>query len=147
MSKVGRNSPCPCGSGKKFKRCCIDKNKVTKSDNVISSVEPKVGSSIKFGQWSDVDELDEWCNDSLDLINEGKLEEAEVLAKKLLKEFPELPDGWERMAMIYEAQNNYLKAEEYYVKADHIVINSDGYDDEFADFLKEKANKMRAMIS
>lgn len=21
--KVGRNSPCPCGSGKKFKQCCI----------------------------------------------------------------------------------------------------------------------------
>jgi SEC-C motif-containing protein len=21
-AKVGRNSPCPCGSGKKFKRCC-----------------------------------------------------------------------------------------------------------------------------
>jgi preprotein translocase subunit SecA len=20
--KVGRNSPCPCGSGKKFKKCC-----------------------------------------------------------------------------------------------------------------------------
>ncbi len=23
--KVGRNDPCPCGSGKKFKHCCIDK--------------------------------------------------------------------------------------------------------------------------
>ncbi len=23
--KVGRNEPCPCGSNKKFKRCCIDK--------------------------------------------------------------------------------------------------------------------------
>ncbi len=22
-SKVGRNDPCPCKSGKKFKRCCI----------------------------------------------------------------------------------------------------------------------------
>jgi hypothetical protein len=22
ISKVGRNSPCPCGSGKKYKRCC-----------------------------------------------------------------------------------------------------------------------------
>ncbi len=22
MNKIGRNSPCPCGSGKKFKRCC-----------------------------------------------------------------------------------------------------------------------------
>lgn len=21
--KVGRNDPCPCGSGRKFKRCCI----------------------------------------------------------------------------------------------------------------------------
>ncbi|MCY0876415.1 MAG: SEC-C metal-binding domain-containing protein [Firmicutes bacterium] len=23
--KVGRNDPCPCGSGKKFKKCCVDK--------------------------------------------------------------------------------------------------------------------------
>ncbi len=23
--QVGRNEPCPCGSGKKFKKCCIDK--------------------------------------------------------------------------------------------------------------------------
>ena len=22
MSKVGRNDPCPCGSGKKYKKCC-----------------------------------------------------------------------------------------------------------------------------
>jgi hypothetical protein len=24
--KVGRNAPCPCGSGKKFKQCCLQKN-------------------------------------------------------------------------------------------------------------------------
>ncbi len=24
--KVGRNSPCPCGSGRKFKRCCLGKS-------------------------------------------------------------------------------------------------------------------------
>jgi len=23
--KVGRNEPCPCGSGKKYKKCCLDK--------------------------------------------------------------------------------------------------------------------------
>ena len=22
--RVGRNEPCPCGSGKKFKRCCLN---------------------------------------------------------------------------------------------------------------------------
>jgi len=26
-SKVGRNEPCPCGSGKKFKKCCMGKKK------------------------------------------------------------------------------------------------------------------------
>jgi len=25
--KIGRNSPCPCGSGKKYKKCCLDKEK------------------------------------------------------------------------------------------------------------------------
>ena len=24
--KIGRNDPCPCGSGKKYKKCCIGKN-------------------------------------------------------------------------------------------------------------------------
>jgi len=24
-NKIGRNEPCPCGSGKKYKKCCIDK--------------------------------------------------------------------------------------------------------------------------
>ena len=25
MAKIGRNTPCPCGSGKKYKRCCQQK--------------------------------------------------------------------------------------------------------------------------
>ena len=23
--KVGRNDPCPCGSGKKYKKCCLER--------------------------------------------------------------------------------------------------------------------------
>jgi len=26
--KIGRNDPCGCGSGKKFKRCCINRVKM-----------------------------------------------------------------------------------------------------------------------
>lgn len=25
MKKIGRNDPCPCGSGKKYKYCCLNK--------------------------------------------------------------------------------------------------------------------------
>ena len=26
MAAIGRNEPCPCGSGKKYKRCCLLKS-------------------------------------------------------------------------------------------------------------------------
>ena len=29
--KVGRNDPCPCGSGKKYKKCCLNKRSTEKS--------------------------------------------------------------------------------------------------------------------
>jgi SEC-C motif len=25
LRNVGRNDPCPCGSGKKFKKCCLNR--------------------------------------------------------------------------------------------------------------------------
>lgn len=35
MSKVARNDPCPCGSGKKYKKCCMKKDE----EQSISSQE------------------------------------------------------------------------------------------------------------
>ena len=31
-AKIGRNDPCPCGSGKKYKKCCYLKDKIQKYD-------------------------------------------------------------------------------------------------------------------
>jgi len=33
--KVGRNDSCPCGSGKKYKKCCLDKDQ---TENVSPSI-------------------------------------------------------------------------------------------------------------
>ena len=30
--KIGRNAPCPCGSGKKYKKCCLRKNEASPLD-------------------------------------------------------------------------------------------------------------------
>ena len=27
VPKAGRNDPCPCGSGKKYKHCCLDQDR------------------------------------------------------------------------------------------------------------------------
>jgi len=37
--KVGRNDPCPCGSGKKYKKCCLNKDEARKSEK--TSATPK----------------------------------------------------------------------------------------------------------
>ena len=45
-NKIGRNEPCPCGSGKKFKKCCLgksnpapDKTGLTKNTQLQSTME------------------------------------------------------------------------------------------------------------
>ena len=46
MHKVGRNDPCPCGSGKKFKKCCEMKEKHKKINaEVLSSTTPQPQST------------------------------------------------------------------------------------------------------
>jgi hypothetical protein len=42
MEKVGRNDPCPCGSGKKFKKCCESKAAAQKT---ITSAQVLQGTS------------------------------------------------------------------------------------------------------
>ncbi|BCA93729.1 hypothetical protein TUM19329_36610 (plasmid) [Legionella antarctica] len=37
MSKIGRNDPCLCNSGRKYKKCCINTRSNTKQDNLITS--------------------------------------------------------------------------------------------------------------
>ena len=37
MAKIGRNEPCPCGSGKKFKKCCSDKQRRGNIEHVAPS--------------------------------------------------------------------------------------------------------------
>ncbi len=34
MAKLGRNNPCPCGSGQKYKRCCLKKQ--TNGEKIIA---------------------------------------------------------------------------------------------------------------
>lgn len=48
MQKVGRNDPCPCGSGKKYKKCCEEKNKSKKFDaKLISGGQEKIEMTEK----------------------------------------------------------------------------------------------------
>lgn len=44
MTKAGRNDPCPCGSGKKFKKCC--ERKMIKGKFLASKIQPNTGKNL-----------------------------------------------------------------------------------------------------
>ena len=38
--KIGRNESCPCGSGRKYKRCCLERDEGARREEAISRIEP-----------------------------------------------------------------------------------------------------------
>jgi hypothetical protein len=46
MSKISRNDPCPCGSGEKYKKCCIDKVLPFSGPNGINGEELKTPKQL-----------------------------------------------------------------------------------------------------
>ena len=49
MANIGRNNPCPCGSGRKYKKCCIGKAE-RKRSAYIGHREKFKGVSLKNGE-------------------------------------------------------------------------------------------------
>jgi tetratricopeptide (TPR) repeat protein len=140
MSNVNRNDPCPCGSGKKFKRCCRTSNQPEKIKNPARDLPKRnaIASSHLFGLLSE-DQLVIDSNRVVDLIHENRLDEAETVAAKLLIDYPEVHDGFERLAMVYEAQGNLVDALEMYENALQFTIrNFNSYDDEFREYYRDK---------
>lgn len=46
MKKTGRNDPCPCGSGKKFKKCC--ESKMIGKRFLAEKIDTKTSSLTSF---------------------------------------------------------------------------------------------------
>lgn len=73
-------------------------------------------------------------NAVLDLVEAGKLDEAERAAHDLLERFPDVHDGYARLGLVYEARGDNLQAIKYYRKVIAFAReHSDLYDDVFAD--------------
>ena len=91
MAKTGRNNPCPCGSGKKYKQCCLARDEA--AERAAERSAPKTRLPLgPFGFFEPVDDdfdrLDEDSNAVVDLIHAGKLDEAEQAAHALLERYP-----------------------------------------------------------
>src|ERR1700687_1601100 len=159
MAKPGRNDPCPCGSGNKYKKCCLAKEEAAEREE-LAKVEArraesaaahrlhlqKARSAMVAGCAAEDDEEDELpiaSNAAVDLVHAGKLDEAEHAARDLLVRFPEVHDGYDRLGMVYEARGDNKHAADYYRKVIAFVrARPDQYETAFEDTFHRLIQKL-----
>src|SRR5271167_3872927 len=136
MAKIGRNDPCACGSGKKYKKCCMASDETaarTARPAQPAAMPARRPSLANYRQEHDErDELTEASNAVVDMVQAGNLDAAEQAAHDLLARFPDVHDGYDRLGMVCEARGDHRQAADYYRKAIDVIRNHpDNYDPEF----------------
>jgi tetratricopeptide (TPR) repeat protein len=133
MAPVGRNAPCPCGSGSKYKKCCLPKDEREAALKRMSSV-------VQNSSWIlEDDGLDELSNSVLDLVKARRFDEALAVCRRLIEEFPDVVDGLERSGLVHAAMGNHATAAAFYRDALAFVTHPSRRDDyEGIEYYQEK---------
>lgn len=121
-SKTGRNDSCPCGSGKKYKHCCLEKDQAAEHEKFARAAAATATAAAaeqrdmedRVKALDEAHELAAASNAVIDLIDDGKLDEAEQAARDLLVRYPDVHDGYDRLGMVYEARGQTKQAADYY---------------------------------
>lgn len=156
MEKAGRNDPCPCGSGKKYKKCCLPMHQADERQRAAEQQAERdqraaaqraslreARAAMLADVEDDADELDTASNEAVDLVRAGKLDEAERAARDLLERFPYVHDGWDRLGMVYEARGDNQKAADCYRKVIAFMReHPDNYDPAFEDKFVKLVDKL-----
>jgi tetratricopeptide (TPR) repeat protein len=149
--KIGRNDPCHCGSGQKYKRCCQEKDETAErtARAEAEAAKPKPPPRRSLADFlseeldDDLHQLTEASNAVIKMVRAGQLDEAELAANDLLVRFPEVHDGYDRLGMVAEARGDNKKAADYYRKViDFVRAHPDQYEPGFEDTFQRLIQKL-----
>jgi len=90
-------------------------------------------------------DLDDLSNSVVDAIEAGKYDQAENLCQRLLREYPDVFDGQERLAMLREAQGRFQEAADHYTKVIEMMNkNPQNIDQDTIQYITELRDQARA---
>jgi tetratricopeptide (TPR) repeat protein len=152
MAKIGRNDPCACGSGKKYKKCCMASDEAaalaarTAQPAAVAARQPSLASY--FQEHDELDDLTEASNAVVDMVHAGHLDAAEQAAHDLLARFPDVHDGYDRLGMVCEARGDHRQAADYYRRAITVIRDHpDNYDPGFEDVFQKLVDRLEAQAN
>lgn len=139
VPKAGRNDPCPCGSTKKYKHCCLEQVRATER---LDSQAKWLASEAALEH---AQALDAASNAVVDLVHAARLDEAEQAARALLARYPEVHDGYDRLGMVHEARGQLREAANCYRKViEFMRASPQDYDTELVDSFLELITNLDA---
>jgi tetratricopeptide (TPR) repeat protein len=138
---IGRNAPCPCGSGKQYKQCCRQKDRAAQS--AADRAKAAQQRQAALDALAESEDLDEASNSVVYLIQAGKLDQAEQAALALRQRYPEVIDGHERLGMVHEARGDRQQATECYRKAVEMIReHPEHFSPEYEQDLRERISRL-----
>ena len=139
MGRPGRNHPCPCGSGKKYKMCCLPLHEAADAERERVRRLPPVSPEELCAE---LDELDGLSNRANDLIHAGQFDEAAAACDELARRYPDQIDFLDRRAQLLAARGEKTLAAQYYRKALAFAQSRDGFDEGRLTQLREQADAL-----
>ncbi|HET7628678.1 MAG TPA: SEC-C metal-binding domain-containing protein, partial [Bacillales bacterium] len=89
MAKIGRNDPCPCGSGKKYKKCCAGKviDAAAEKDRIVKRELEQVHAALS-------ERYDHYLHEAAEALDEIRKEVEEAGAPEISEAYVELYAIW-----------------------------------------------------
>lgn len=150
MAKIGRNDPCPCGSGKKHKKCCsaagaspVAGVEIVPASSALQHHACDVCGGDDVGD-DEIDELNERADHILDEILAGRVDHAEALCHDFIDDFPHDAEGFDLLSMVFEERGQRERALELLRKALSIADANPEYDDETRVLMRERLEELEA---
>ena len=136
--KVGRNAPCPCGSGRKAKKCCH----AVPTDPGPKPLPPALLATHP-GNDHPIDPL---LDSYFEAVETGRTQDAEAAARTMLTRFPERIDGHERLAEVFASRHDHLRAMHHYRSAaGGMTPDEPNYDPSYVPYLLYRADVHRRL--
>ncbi len=108
----GRNDPCPCGSGRKYKKCCLGHEGATGPAVKVNEELRAEGDGLDWwsGLPADLLQLEDWMHEGEHAVQDGHFERAEELCEKIFKGFPDVIHGHYLLGKLRAAQGRWADA-------------------------------------
>ncbi len=147
---TSRNAPCRCGSGKKYKKCCLRQDekaaaeKHSKEEAEKERLLAEATEEVAFVK--DICEFEELSNRANDLTRAERWAEAQACCRELLDRFPEEIDGHWRLYECCKARGDLRQARIHAQATLNMVESREGFDPGFPAELKTDIARFDELI-